>query len=695
MQISNGILSLDFDDHSGRLVSLKDAQSGEEHLPDAAQATLFRLLVPSEIWQSRFIEASQQPCRLSLRSHQLTLTYDQLRTAPCDPHLGGVEWESETLPIRVVVTVDLPAGSPEAFFVMQVENQSTAPISEVWFPRIAGWTGYAGQGQDKVMAGYQLWDKPLDPYASNYGMEWGTFFRWQKRWAVRYPTFSQLPWLDISGGGRGLSLINYMRPVKVGGMAVENVRGYEAGMSLAFGWFANPEIKPGQVYTSPRFGLSLHSGDWHATARRYRDWLNTWWQPAQAPQRLPSMLGVQNVVFTSFDGTPVHRLSEIPAIAQAGIKYGIYDLCVWDYLMLGTYGRVNPAGIADFPSSQEGELRRALADTRQMGVSTSMLINHRLVSPTNTAYRAQWERGIMRMRDGSLRTEPCPTSGYSAEILPHWMGPQSQVMCPRSTEFRQSMQATLDRLLDIGFDAFFIDQPFEVLPCYAPDHGHASPDDTHAAVAEWVGAFRKRLRARFPQGYIIGEMADVAVGEEIELWWNWYWFNTRTEVMAYGMPPILNSYVTDVNFDRAQQGFLHGFLLMLTTHGLESTLDNVPQFGDYVRRLAALRARTYQFTVSSQFSDVDGLTADGGQAKLFLPVRTGVRPAITLINPTDRPSFAKIQLDGTQIPGWEGRFMPGKVYRMDGSTQAGGRVTGDQATLEIPLPPREVAVWEL
>ena len=695
MRLDNGILKLKFDDHGGSLVSLRDAHTDEEHLLDSAQTTLFRLIVPSPTWQSRFIEASQQVCRLSLSGEKLTLVYDGLRTAPCDPHRGegAVEWPSEFLPIKLVIHVSLPAGSSEAIFELHIENHSDVPIAELWFPRIGGWTGYAGPGQDKVMAGYQLWEKPIDPYAPHYGMEWGTFFRWQRRWSVRYPTFSQLPWLDISGGGRGLSLINYMHPIRVGGMAVENVRGYEPGMSLAFGWFANPEIAPGQSYSSPPFGLSFHTGDWHATARRYRNWLTTWWKPAQAPARLYSMLGVQNVVFTSFDGTPVHSLDEIPAIAQGGIKYSIYDLCVWDYLMLGNYGRTNPADIASYSEDQDQVLRRALSETRKLGISTSMLINHRLVSPTSNFYKSGGEAGIIQTRDGSLRPEPCPTAGYSVEILPHWMGPQSLVMCQRSAQFRQSMLKTLDHLLDIGFDAFFIDQPFEITPCYSPHHGHAAPDDTHQAVAEWVGEFRKHLRARFPEGYIIGEMADVAVGEVIELWWNWYWFNTRPEVMAYGMPPILNSYVTDVNYDRAQQGFLHGFLLMLTTHGLESTLDDVPQFGDYIRRLAALRARTWQCTVKSQFSDVDGLACEGAQAKLFLPVQAGVNPAVTIINQSDKPSTAKIQLDIEQA-GIQSTAS-GRVYRLDGSTQPGGRIAGDEATLEIYLEPRDVLVWEI
>ena len=64
MEIKNGCLKLEFDDHSGSLISLQDIRTGEEHLSDNSQASLFRLIIPAETWQSRFVEANQQDCIL-------------------------------------------------------------------------------------------------------------------------------------------------------------------------------------------------------------------------------------------------------------------------------------------------------------------------------------------------------------------------------------------------------------------------------------------------------------------------------------------------------------------------------------------------------------------------------------------------------------------------------------------------------
>ncbi len=680
MQLENGIIGLEFDDHTGSLRSVRDLRTGEEHLPDTAEATLFRLIIPAEQWQSRYADAQRQTCRLERRQEQVILHYDAIQTA-----------DGATLPISVKIAVELPAGSAEAWFQMTIRNDSTESVAEVCFPRLGGWTGLAGPGKDVVMAGSQLWVKPLDPHGQPLAPNWTTFLRMHQRWAVRYPLLTFLPWIDVSGGGRGLWIINYMREARVGGAVVENMKGYQPGVSLTIGWFGEPEIGPGAVWESARFGVGLHEGDWHATARRYREWLKTWWHPPASPRRLYRSIGVQNVAFTNFDGEPVRPLSALPDVARSGLKYGVRDLCVWDYLMLGTYGRVYGAEPTAYSDADWETLRRGLAEARQMGVTTSMLINYRLISPSSDYYKAGGAAGVIRLRDGSLRSEPVPCSARTAEWNPAWMGPAAQVMCQKSPQFRSFALRHLDRLLDVGFDAFFIDQPFENIPCYAPDHGHASPDDTHHAVAEWVGEFRRRLIERCPDGYIIGEMPDVWVGQVIDVWWNWFWPSMMAEVMPYTVPGQINSYVTDADIGKAQQGFLHGFLLMITNHGLEATLDDTPQFAQYVRALADLRARTAHCTTEAEFADVDDLTCYGAQAKRFNRTDGGI--GVTIINPTDKLAWAKVTLERI-APRAGARASAGRLHRLDGRTQDAGRAAGEGAALELQLEPREAVVWE-
>jgi len=80
---------------------------------------------------------------------------------------------------------------------------------------------------------------------------------------------------------------------------------------------------------------------------------------------------VQNIVTRLWDGTPIWPFSSIPKIIRGGIPYGIYDLCIWDYLMLGKPGPHQPRDIADFPAEEEASLRQALAEARSLGATSA------------------------------------------------------------------------------------------------------------------------------------------------------------------------------------------------------------------------------------------------------------------------------------------------------------------------------------
>ena len=664
---------------------MKDLRSGIEHLTNPADASLFRLISPTDAWQSRNIDAEQQQVRLDRHGNHVTIEYAGLKTAPVD-----TDGNCDRLDMRVIVTLDLAPGADEVMCQMTLDNRSDAAVTEAWFPRLGGWTGYAGPAHDRLTPGYQGYFDRLNPHDAVIGLDWTTFIRGHRRWAVRYPLATMLPWMDLSGGGRGLWIINYMQEAYLGGFAAENVAA-GTGVSLTFGWFATVEIAPGSQWTSQRFGIGLHSQDWHAPAHRYRDWLKTWWtqRVVRPPARLRRALGIQHVMFSSFDGEPMRSFSDLPAVARAGLKYGIADVCVWDGHMMGTYGRVNKTDLTDYPAPKWEALRQALAEVRVMGVSASMLINQRLVSPTCDFYTRRGSPGVMRMRDGSVRPEPTPVGSRTAEIFPQWMGPMAVAMCQRSDEFRQEVNHHLDRLLDVGFSAFFIDQSFEYLPCYAENHGHTRVDDTHMAAIEWISDFRRRMKERNPDSYLMGEMPDVFTPQAIDLLWNWNWFRRNPDIMAYSLPEMSNAWVSDRDVSAAQNGFLYGLMLMLTTNGFTGTLDDAPDFGAYIQKLGALRSRTADLTVLAQFEDMDGLSCEGATGRRFT-YGDGSGDSVVLINPTDKTAKAQVRVDPLRAR----TPAASRLYRLDGTTET-LPASGESAVLELSMAPRDVIVWDM
>jgi hypothetical protein len=100
--------------------------------------------------------------------------------------------------------------------------------------------------------------------------------------------------------------------------------------------------------------------------------------------------------------------------------------------------------------------------------------------------------------------------------------------------------------------------------------------------------------------------------------------------------------------------------------------------------LGDLRARTAACTTEAEFVDVDGLSYEGCQAKRFSSANGA--GGITVINQTDKPSWARVQLEGVN---------PKQLLleRLDGSTLSAGRCHDDRADLDVMLEPRECAVW--
>lgn len=671
MQLVNDLVRFEFSDQSGVLRQVQNLQSGQEYLLDPEGAALFWLTVPAGEWDSRYIDAAAQQCTINRSEHRLTIHYN---------HLIAVDGEKH--PIELTVTVDLPDGSHEAFFQMSIRNDGIVPITEVWFPRFGGWNGLAGPGKDSLTVGAV----PLDPHEFAVDRSWTTFGCRHNRVSQHFPHIL-LPWMDISGDGAGLWLINYMQTARIGGFSFENQKRHEAGLSLASGWFSHPEISAGQTWESSVFGLGVHQSDWHATAKHYREWLETWWKPAEVPDRVRRSLGSQAVIFTQFDGAPVRGFDKIPEVAAAGVKYGIHDLSIWDHAMLGNYAGTSGRMNTDYPEEQWEALRKGLAGAHELGVSVNALVNHRVVSQTCDFWLNGGHKGALRLRDGSVRAEAYPVSAFGAEWDATWRGPQSLIMCQRSKEFRESFLKHLDLLLEVGFDSMFIDQPCEYLPCYALNHGHISPDDTHQAVVEWIREFRGRLKAKYPDGYIIGEGGEIFVGEVIDVWWHWMWYRGRPDITAYSVPKMVNGYVTDRNILKAQAGFLHGFQLMFTTKGLEGTLDDVPEFARFIKKLAALREKTAHCTTFAQFEDEDGLTfSEGVKAKRF-QTNDGA-DAIIIINPEEKAQTVKVSLTGVESNG-------GKLHRLDGSTSKADKIVDRVATLDLALAPLEVDVWEV
>jgi hypothetical protein len=84
-----------------------------------------------------------------------------------------------------------------------------------------------------------------------------------------------MPWMNYGGKGEGLYLASRSRKGIRHQLMIQNF-GASMDVILAFAWAFVPYIESGKAWQPPEIVLSLHAGDWHAAADKYRASLQEW-----------------------------------------------------------------------------------------------------------------------------------------------------------------------------------------------------------------------------------------------------------------------------------------------------------------------------------------------------------------------------------------------------------------------------------
>ena len=672
MELGNSKLLLMFDDSTGSLAQITDVDALYQYLPDSKGNRLFRMTLTGP---------------------------DRLTHAVCSHEAGRVEMVSDggemsiefpdillngkSTGVAARVKVRLPEGAQEAIFSIEVTNNGTYTVDEVAFPWIGGWTGIAGKGEDKITMALEQ----SDPYALFPTMRAWSFGRANQRKSYG-PTYHAVPIFDLSGGGRGISCNLYTSVPRLYGMYLENLSPDYKNLCLSWAWIGYPYLKSGRKWKSPDIGLGVHQGDWHDTADRLRESISKWWKAPQVTNRLRESIGYFNIQFRGHNKEHHHDFAELPAIAADCRKYGVEDLCVWDYESQ-TYVRYDRGRQFDYTAEELAELRRGVAGAREAGCTLAMYLDFWLTADGTDVHK--------EMADDLLLSEhgkPFPacirfsTKHTGTLDASHEQGVIE--ICQRSDHYREYALDIVRRIMDIGFDSVFVDGGSAWNLCHADNHGHMSPDDTIEGAYIWHKEASRIVKERNPEGYLIAELPDRFNSQVFDLTTRWYAPQEPIEVFRYVLPDALLCYPIDENdLDLIAKAFARGNVLSLMTTDLEKLLSDCPELAVRVSRLAKLRKATAPYLAYGMFRDNRGLTIEGATGYVYTS-QAGL--AVAIANTTEDEASVKVQLSTKNFD----KDISGNsiLYLEDGSTPdiplnyANGSVT-----MEMSLPPLEVAVW--
>lgn len=596
-------MAFEFDDETGSLVQIEDCRTGTTYLSDPGEGRLFRLVVPDdEQWTDRYGDSHQSgPPEMVLEAQGLLIRYVDVRIA--DGTSSG---------ITATIRVSLPAGADEALFTLELDHHGPHMLCEVFFPWVAGWRGFPEE-RGVMQIGCQA---PFDPFTrlrTNGG--WNLID--STRRTVPGWFDMHLPLADISNGRVGLANDYYpITPNFRLDFVIIDLNERYGDPHPSWAWVHRPFITCGEHWVSDPVGLAPHQGDWHIAADKLCAWVNNWWTAPSLPSSLRTAIGLHNAYFRDFTGFERRPYSMLPVLVKFGMEHGLDHFCLWDMTLLGLYCRAGHARILDDTPERRASLQQALTETRAMGAWVSPLVNLRLVDRTNPFFHEHGEEWAIRSRLGEPVLESYPIARNTARWMNSYNEQTGTRLCQLSPDYQIWALAMVEQVLDLGFNALFIDQPFSEDYCFAPEHGHRPGDAVHAGAVTWTAKAVEQVHARHPNGYVIGEEVNLWDARHIQLWWDWNWSTQNAAVFRYTVPHSLQMWTIDV-LDHAEQvnrAFVLGFLLNINVHAVEGCLLDVPEFAARVKQLAVLRQATADVTMLATFRDRQGLLVDAPES---------------------------------------------------------------------------------
>jgi hypothetical protein len=629
MKLTNGIVSIEFDENTGSVKQISDIKTGKRYLNEPRGYRLAKLIVPTPEHMSRplFSHEAGRPV-MTRHGDAIEIAFPELRD------------HGAAAGVFLTVRVRLPAGSPEAFFSAQIRNESPYRVHEMWFPWLGGRRGKPGSTWD-VITTSKFTERDMYSKLFQAGGSTHTFGHHHLR--VAYDPLHLLPMMDLSDDTGGLSYIKYDQRPSPHILIFENPLFEREDACLTWAWVTGVFVEPGQAWTSCEFGVGVHQGDWHATADRFRQWLQGWWKPCDTPPALREKIGLLHIHTHGFAGERYHEFEELPAIARDALKYDVSDLMIWDNTA-SVYLRPDRGGFWQMPPARQEELKQALADVLQLGCSTTAFVNWRLL----VEYNQTWEKlkplvqeslfgvGLFGFACGSIDGGWYNDPGYE-------MG--SHAVCCGADGYLPYARQVLEKTFDLGFDVISVDQASEWNYCLSREHGHASPWEAWARTYDWYAEVTRATRTRQPTSYTIAELPDLYNTQHIDVWWNWMWREAawaNAAVFRYVLPSMIPGWCIDENQRGAiAEAFAVGSFLAVAARDMTGRLSDAPELAAQVKRLAQLRKATAPFVSHGRFRDNQGLTVEGGKGYLYT---SSGGLAITLANGLPKKTSLEVTL---------------------------------------------------
>lgn len=536
-------------------------------------------------------------------------------------------------------------------------------MREVWFPQLAG-IGKLGDNDVVVLpnqAGDIIHD-PLGCFPSAEDMK--RFPAWESlgpnmcklKYRIHYPAPASMQWLDYCTEDRGLYLASYDNSLAFTGIQFEKLINGEGRAALGTFFVKYPFVESGEEWKSPGFAVSLHCGDWHAGADKYRRWARSWMVRNTPPEWVRNDHGFFLHVIKQQDGRMFDDYEDLPAISEKASTMGIhtlYTLGWWEGGMDGDFPRYIPW--------DKNRLKRAIEQVHAKGGRVILYMNCRLMNMRLPEYEESGKRwSVKDMHGVDVREHWEWSTQYPySHGMPPMYGETFVIPCPSVRGWRDLLKGYLTQIVnEYGADGVEMDQIglATAFLCFDSSHPHPTPAYAFGpGLLEMIKSFKEEARQKNPEFAILCEGIVDAYAQYTDLHYQLRGARSPAqnfpEMFRYTFPEVplyMGSGVDE--YEVLNHIFVLGMKFDIHYGSIHSApyrdLEKYPEYVNYIRHLINIRDAARDYLLYGDFQDTRGVLdiTSGVVAKVFKARgRNGV--AVALWNQTPERKEVRISLD--------------------------------------------------
>lgn len=649
-------------DGSGRLAELTNRRTGHRYVTAAAQPPwrmYYRFGTPLDGALDLEIDPASQAADVRREGGSLVIAYKTLKAEA--PRRGQTRLIQVDLEVRAALEGD------RLVWTGRITNRETDPrleITELWIPWIYGITDLGlGRASDVLYWPERAGRRIQDPYAKIAAAAPAAAApgrRSEPALRLTYPFPAGMQWYTFNNGEEGLYVGSHDRTLMT---TCLNVMAHQ-DRALSASVVKYPFVKAGETWTSEPVVVRLYRGDWHAAAKTYRSWTDTWMERTAPPEWLRRMPGW---VLPSLKGQSGHinsTYADLPGIYREAKSAGVNLLNCFGWVKQG-FDNLYPEYDPDEALGGAEGLKAALAQIKREGGHTILYTQGQLIDPATDYYRKEGHRIVARDIWGYEYRESYGGTGQGT-LLNVMRNKFFGVACPGAKGWIERLEWQLGLVQGLGAQGILFDQMGGIPPyiCFSKEHPHAKPS---LAVGPEKVKNMKRLRAvmkaRDPEFAFVIELGtdcyaglvDIIHSHGIGFWPEPEAFG---EMFRYTFPEPLITNRGGGPYDRRMQ-LGHAFALGWR---FDANLRDVrdPALMPYFKRLCEIRSAHADLLLNGRFVDNEGFLADNSRVSAHAFV-AGNRMAVTLWNPGEAAERVRVIAPGYEFeraewqdPGWSG-----------------------------------------